>query len=354
MIAVSYRSEDPKLGAKVLRSLANIYLEKHTEIHRPNGEFQFFEQQTNESRQQLESAQRNLLRFTSSKGVVSAGQQRDLALQRLSDVDANYRQAQIELAETRRRAQELESQLATMPERATTQIRTADNPELLKALKSSLFELELRRIQLLTKFEPTHRFVQEADAQIAQAKVSIAAEALNPVRDETTDKSANYEWAKAELQRARVQLRGLEERVVVTSAQIVAYRSLARRFGEDAIAQNSMISTEKAAQESYLLYVKKRDEARMDDALDDRGIVNVVVAEEPVAPVLPVWSAWVVVMVGFVAAGTSGTAAAFAADYLDPAFRTPDEAFTYLNAPVLASLPAKTSKRALSAWRGIS
>ncbi len=354
LIVVSYSSEDPRRAAKVLQSLASVYLAKHTEVHRPDGESRFFEQQTNESRRQLEKAQLDLLRFTSSKGVVSAAQQRDLALQRLSDVDANYRQAQIELAETRRRAQELESQLTTLPERTTTQIRTADNPELLKALKSSLFELELRRIQLLTKFEPTHRFVLEADAQIAQAKAAIAAEAQNPVRDETTDKSANYEWAKAELQRDQVQLRGLEERAAATSTQIGAYRSLAKRFGEDAIDQNSMISTEKAAQESYLLYVKKREEARMDDALDKGGIVNVVIAEQPVVPALPVWSAWMVLMVGFAAAGTSGTAVAFAVDYLDPAFRTPDEALTYLNVPVLASLPGKTSKKSLSAWRSVS
>jgi uncharacterized protein involved in exopolysaccharide biosynthesis len=354
LIAVRYSCADPRQAAKVLQSLANIYLEKHTEVHRPKGESQFFEQQTNASRQQLEKAQHDLLRFTSSRGLVSAAQQRDLALQRLSDVDANYRQAQIELAETRRRAQELESQLTTLPERTTTQIRTADNPELLKALKSSLFELELHRIQLLTKFEPTHRFVQEADAQIAQAKAAIAAEALTPVRDETTDKSANYEWAKAELQHDRVQLRGLEERAAATRTQIVAYRSVARRFGEDAIAQDDMIGTEKAAQESYLLYVKKREEARMDDALDEGGIENVVIAEQPVVPALPVWAAWAVLMVGFAAAGTSATAVAFALDYIDPAFRTPDEALTYLNAPVLASLPEKTDKRSLSAWRSVS
>src|SRR5260370_9707249 len=92
----------------------------------------------------------------------------------------------------------------------------------------------------------------------------------------------------------------------------------------------------------------------MDDALDERGIVNVVIAEQPVVPVLPVWSGWVVLMVGFAAAGASGTVAAFGVDYMDPAFRAPDEALTYLNAPVLASLPGKTNKRSLSAWRSVS
>ena len=54
----------------------------------------------------------------------------------------------------------------------------------------------------------------------------------------------------------------------------------------------------------------------MGDALDELGIVNVTLAEQPVVPALPVWSGWTVLFVGFVAAGASGTAAAFAADYL--------------------------------------
>ena len=102
-----------------------------------------------------------------------------------------------------------------------------------------------------------------------------------------------------------------------------------------------MLSTEKAAEENYLLYVKKQEEARMDDALDERGIVNVAIAEHPVAPALPVWSAWTVLAMGLAAAGAAGTGAAFAADYVDPAFRTPDDVLAYLNAPVLASLPRR-------------
>ena len=77
----------------------------------------------------------------------------------------------------------------------------------------------------------------------------------------------------------------------------------------------------------------------MDDALDQRGIVDVAIAEQPVAPALPLWSAWMILAVGFVGAGVSGTGAAFAADYFDPAFRNPDDVLGYLGTPVLASLP---------------
>ena len=349
LIAISYSAADPRVAAKVLQSVANTYLEKHMEVHRPAGQFHFFDQQRGESRTQLEAAKGELLQFTARHGVVAAAQQRDLALQKLSEVDASFRQTRIELADTQQRVSELGDQLAKLPERTTTQVHTADNPELLKALKSSLLELQLKRTQLLTKFEPGHRLVQEVDQQIAQAEATIANENAIPLRDETTDKNAQYEWAKSELERLQVQLRGLQAREAATVGQESAYQAMARQLGEDAIAQEDLLSTEKAAQENYLLYVKKQEEARMDDALDERGIVNVTIAERPVAPALPVWSAWTVLAIGLLAAGSAGTGAAFAADYADPAFRTPDDVLAYLNSPVLASIPRRAAREKISA-----
>jgi len=339
LIAISYASADPRQAVKVLQSVANAYLEKHTIVHRPSGELLFFEQQTSESRRQLEDAKQRLLEFSSGRGVVAAAQERDLALQKLSDVDASHRQTRIDLAETQQRVWELEEQLKILPERTTTQLRTADNPELLKALKSSLLDLQLKRTQLLTKFEPSHRLVQEVDQQTAQAQAAIAAESTSPVRDETTDKNAHFEWATSELQQARVRLKALQARAAATGAQEAAYRDIAKRLGEDAVSQDDLQSTEKAAEENYLLYLKKQEEARMADALDQRGIVNVAIAEEPVTPALPSSSTWTVLVIGLVAAGTAGTGAAFAVDYLDPALRTPEDVLKCLNAPVLASLP---------------
>lgn len=345
LIAVSYDSADPEVAAHVLQSLAGIYLEKHKEVHRPGGQLHFFELQTGESRRQLEDAERRLSEFTSRHGVVMAAQQRDLVLQRLNDVEASYRQSQLEISETDRRVHELDVQLAKLPERTLTQVRAADNPELLRALKGSLLDLELKKTQLLTKFDANHRLVQEVEQQILQAKAAIATEKLSPLRDETTDQDVNYEWAKAELQKAQVEKKGLEGKAATATTQLAEYRILARQLGEEAIVQDDLTSSERAAQENYLLYVKKREEARMGDALDEDGIVNVAIAEEPIVPALPVWPAGVVVLVGFVGALSAGTGAAFVADYLDPALRTPEEVFACLEIPVLASLPEITGRR---------
>jgi uncharacterized protein involved in exopolysaccharide biosynthesis len=345
LIAIGYATDDPQKAARVLQALENVYLEKHLNVHRPNGELHFFTQQTAESKRQLDETKQQLLRFTTEHRIVSAGLQRDLTLQKLSEVDATHNQATVELEETERRVSELQRQLVILPERTTTQIHTADNPELLKEMKSTLLNLELKRTQLLTKFEPNHRLVQEVEAQIAQASSAISAEEVAPVRDETTDKNLQYEWAKSELQRAQVQLKTLQAREAALTRVEGAYRQTATRYGEDAVTQEDLLGKEKTALENYLLYVKKQEEARMHDALDQGGIVNVAIAQEPVAPALPVRSAWMVLAVGFAAAGTTATGAAFFADYINPLFRNPDDVVAYLNSPVLASLPKTTYRR---------
>jgi uncharacterized protein involved in exopolysaccharide biosynthesis len=342
LIAVTYASSDPAQSARVLRCLANAYLERHLQLRRPSGEFDFFEQQMAEARRGLETAELQLMDFTSQEGVVAAPLQRDLALQKLSDAEAGDQQVRLAIAETRQRVQSLESKLRSLPEKITTQVRTSDNPQLLEKMKSRLLELKLKRTELLTKFEPTYRLVREVEDQIAETEAAIANENLRPLQEQTVEHEPTHEWARQELVKAQVELTALEARAAASRLLLAKDRSLADKLGNHAITQEDLLRNVKAAEEKYLLYANKREEARIGDALDERGILNVMIAEQPTLPALPVRSAWTWGWLGLALAGTVSTGLAFAADYLDPAFRTPDEVVVYLGAPVLASLPRRS------------
>jgi uncharacterized protein involved in exopolysaccharide biosynthesis len=339
LISVRYQSSDPRQAAKVLRTLADFYTEKHLEVHRPSGESAFFEQQTGKYQLELEQAEDRLLGMIDVAGVIAAAQERDVALQKLSDADGRFREIPIAIHETERRIQELESQLAVLSERTTTEIRTADNPLLLEKLKSQLLTLSLKRTELLTKFQPNYRIVQEVDQQIAETKAAIATESLAPVREETTAKNANYEWAKSELEKARVELSGLRAREQAAHGLVSVYRVRARELARNSIEEQRLLRNVKAAEESYLLYRRKREEARIGDALDERGIINVAMIEDPRTPALPQRSSLSIAFIGFMAAIVLSTGAAFAADYAHPGFRTPAEVAALLGTTVLASLP---------------
>jgi uncharacterized protein involved in exopolysaccharide biosynthesis len=338
MISVSLESSEPQWAARVLNSLATLYLEKHLQVHRPDGEFTFFDQETEQLRRGLGNAEARLTDFTRDKGVVSAQLERDLALQKASELGASLNQTQAAIAETKRRIQTLEQQAGLIPPRTITSLRTADNPGLLQQMKSTLLQLELKRTELLSKFEPSYRPVQDLEKQISETRAAIAGERNAPTRDETTDQNSTYEWVKSELAKARTDLSGLEARSLANQTALAKYQEGARALQQASIVQQDLLRTAKTQEENYLLYLRKEEEARINDALDRRGILNVAIADPPSVPALPTQSIWHYSLLGILLAGIGSVGLAFAWDYMDPSFRTPDEVVAFLDSPVLASL----------------
>jgi hypothetical protein len=106
------------------------------------------------------------------------------------------------------------------------------------------------------------------------------------------------------------------------------------------VDQQDLIRTAKADEDAYLLYLRKREEARIGDALDQQRILNVAIVEPPVAPALPNQSVFTYFVLAFGLSVAFSLGLCFAAEYVDPTVRTPDEAKKLLGLPVLAWLPA--------------
>ena len=339
LISVTYSANDPQQAANVLRTLATLYLEKHLAMHRVPGAFDFFHKQAEEYRAALEKSEAKLTDFAHREGVVSPSLAREMAVRKLTELQASLRETQGAIRETQKRIETLQTQLAALPARHTTQVRTADNPQLMERLKSTLLELELKRSALLTKFEPSYRPVQEVEQQIQQAKDAIAAAEKAPLRDETTDTDPTYEALRAELARANTELAALQTREGAISNMVRSYRTESERLDQQDVVQQDMLRTAKANEENYLLYLRKQEEARISDALDRQRISNVLVAEEATIPFKPQRHRALLLTVGFVLACVASAVSAFLADRWDPSFRTPQELQDFLGAPVLAAFP---------------
>jgi len=202
-----------------------------------------------------------------------------------------------------------------------------------------LMGLELKRTELLTKYQPTYALVQEVDKQIADTRASIAAE--GPIREETTDRNPTYAWINEELAKARADYSALQARAAAIQAIVSMYEAKARKLEAKGIVQQDLLRTMKTDEENYLVYQRKREEARMTDALDRTRIINVAVAERPGVPALPANSPWTSLVVGFLLAVTVSLGMAVTLEYFDPSFRTPGEVLAELNIPVLAAVPVQ-------------
>lgn len=339
IITVRYVSRDPEKAAQVLQAMAAAYIQKHTQEHHSTDELKFFDQETNYYRVGLDKSQKQLTDFAEQSGVVAADIERDGALRQANEFDTAANQAKAAVSETERRIATLRAQLKTLPKRIITVQRKADNPQLLQQLGSTLLTLQLKRTELLTKYEPSFRLVQEVDQQIAETNHAIERAQREKVVDESSDQDTNYLAIQGELNKSEADLEGLKARASTSAALAQHFHATAEKIDRAGMQQQDLKRDVKTQEENYLLYERKREEARINEALDRRGILNVAVTEEPTVPVLRNRSRLNLAVLTLLIAGTFSLTAAFVVDFMDPTFRTPDELAYFLGAPVLGALP---------------
>ena len=338
LISVTYEDSDPQLAAHVLDTFVNSYMEKHLAVHRPTGTLAFFKEQTKQYAEGLGVAEAHLSEFSQTQGTVSPAQQKSSTLQKLSEFQGDLKGTQAAIAETKQRIQTLEKQASTVPSRLTTQRRSADNPQLMEQLKSTLLNLELKRTELVQKFDPSYRLVQEVDTEIKQTQAAIDSAGKSKLLDETTDSNPTYQWVDSELAKAQSQLSSEKARAESLARSVQAYEKQASELDQKELIQGGLLRDKNAEEANYLLYMRKQEEARISDALDESRIINVVVVEPVSVPVVPSRSRPLVLFLGLFAAIVVSLGVAVVAEFLDPSFRTSEDVKEFLDLPVLASV----------------
>lgn len=344
LIRVAYTAHDPALAAHVLQTLGTLYQEKHASVHRPAGTFSFFDQETERYRNEVATAEAQLTEFDREQGVVAAAAQKQLLLQQLSVFETELQQAQTNAWEAIQRAAALKAQAVRTPERQTTSMKKTDNWQLLAQLEGTLLSLELKRSEMLLKYAPTYPPVQQLETQISQARAAISQAHESPTQEIATDRPPAQDWLATELAKAETDHAAFEAQAMASARVVRHYEESAQSLDKKGAMQDDLIRDVKTAEDNYLLYLHKREEARISDALDSKRIVNVSIAEAATVPALPTLRlAWLLIG-GFFAAGIVSVGSAYAADRIDSSFRTPDELGSYLDVTVLASIPKSSTK----------
>jgi uncharacterized protein involved in exopolysaccharide biosynthesis len=324
------------------------YLQKHVSVH-DSSELAFFDQQVSKYHEDLQTAETALSDFSQRKGgAVSPEAQREALLQKQSEFGATLEQTRSQISETTARNQTLENEAEREPDRVTTQVRKLDNPQLLQDLKATLLKLELRRTDLTSKYKPTYPLVQEVDQEIAKTQAAIASAESSPLRDQTTDMNPIRQWINSELAKGRAELRSLQSKADTLTHVVAEYDREARAMDEQQLQYADLLRNSKSAEENYLLYVRKREEARITNTLDQSRILNVRVIQPATSPFLPTQSRIYYLALGLIFAFGVTAGLLLALEHVDNTFRTPHQIERLLQIPVLATLPVEaTSIRAI-------
>jgi uncharacterized protein involved in exopolysaccharide biosynthesis len=283
VIQANYRAADPDLAAQVLKDLSRRYLNAHLAAHSTPGSYGFFLSELSRYRGGLNKAESATSEFRRATQIFNPDQQRAALVAQLEDVNARFANVDAEMKERRARlaASTIEDKEAS--QRIPTDERTSVNQLTIDHLQTELADMENRRIAMLMKFKPTDRSVQELEGEIANTRRNLASARVEYAAERTTGVNPLHQSLTAMQSDNRIDISALEARRSALLRMRETYLSELSSFDSNAVTLANLEQDQEIAQQNYISYSKRFEEARLADQMDKEKFANVVMIETPFA-----------------------------------------------------------------------
>jgi uncharacterized protein involved in exopolysaccharide biosynthesis len=287
IIEISYQANAPEVAANVLNRLVETYLEAHLKVHGASGTYTFFAGQAAAYHEALNKAEDELGALRNRFTVLIMPDAQAPLIQRAIDAEAALEDLDTQISEYEKRVNQGKTQISGMAPRVTSQVRTVPHSQLVQQLSETITQLKNRRTELLTKFKPDDRLVLEVDTEIIETTAALEKATEQSSVETQTDLNAVRQDAEKSFVTADVTLAGLKARRARLAQIVSAYREKMHTLADATIQHDQLVRTVKEDEENYLLYSRKMEEARIEQALDQQRIANVAVIQAPTVPVTP-------------------------------------------------------------------
>lgn len=341
LIDVTYKSPDPHLSYAVMHALADFYMEKHVEVHRPLGSAEFFSGEANKYKHALDAAEQKLRDFSHDQGLSAPDVERTDLAQQVANAMGQLQTAQQLMAADRAHIRNDQVQLSITPERSATLQQLGPADKLLEDLTEQLVAAKAKRAQLSVKYDAQYPLVREADDEIASIQAALETGEKTKYVTATTDKDPTYEAIRQDLAKTKADEASQLASIGALRAGIKAMQDQMVALDTEALQQQDLQRDMKVNEDNYLLYQSKWQQQQTSDALDRTRISNVAIADPPEVPALPVYSLTTFLLAGFAASIAISVIGAYVVDYLDATFHTPAEVIDILDIPVVIAVPKR-------------
>ena len=338
IISITYESNSQKMSQDVITRLIAFYLDKHIAVYRPEGSYDFFDKQTEQSRKELVRAEENLREFKNKAGISSLNEQREILLKRIGDLRQEAEATRSALAASQAKILALQKTLADLPPTVVVQEISGNSNYGADTMRAKLYELQLKEQDLLSKYNDNSKPVKEVQRQIAEAQALLGKE---PTRTQVTmGPNQAYQQVEMALLTEKATVSPLRAKEEVLQEQIKSALSELKVIN-DSESQLSKVQREITVQEAnFRKYYEKLEQARIDQALEMKKISNVSIVEQPTYPIDPVRPKKMLnLALGLFVGLFGGIGLAFFSEYLDHTFKRPEDIEERLKLPTLAAIP---------------
>jgi uncharacterized protein involved in exopolysaccharide biosynthesis len=352
VLAVRYRHTDPDWATRVVQGLTERYLARRAQVYQSPQAVAFFDEETRAAAARLEKAEQALKLYSSEAGVSVLGlagdpqslaAEKEAVLRRLAGFETQLGEARVQIQQQTERVTALEAQLAGEPERLRSSLRLNQDPTT-EELEKALVGLQLKRDALAQDFTPDNRQVKDVDQQIraTQERLKTAEERVTSI-NRTEINKVNQDL-RALLLAARADVLGARARHDSLRAQVASHRRTLEQLDRKGFTTEGLRRETRAAEDAYMLYQKKHEEARISAAMDQQKIVNVSIAQPAQRPLRPVGPRKALnLLLGLLLGALGGLGLAFVSEYLDHSLTTGRDLEVRLGIPVLGAVPDQVS-----------
>jgi succinoglycan biosynthesis transport protein ExoP len=340
VIQIDYKAPVPERAVQVVNRVVDEYLAYHALVHGAKGLSQFYDEQQRTLARQLRKAEETLAAFTDSEGIVSPKDEIQVALRSVAEVSSSLRDVTTSIAGTEERLRAVRDQVASQPE-VIKQSQSLEINPVITQLSRQLIERQVDRVALLRKYTDKDRHVRDNAEEISELRSQLESESrdhptvvanqqlrANPIREERLHALLDLEGALKEM-RGRQAV--LEEELSRTNRRLVDLQQKSIDF--DRLDQEV-----KTRRDTYEVYVKREQEARISQAMDEQKLVNVNVIQRPALPLASSSKQAASVAVILIAGLVVALAGTFGREYMTRSLHSEGDVSRQLGMPLLASI----------------
>jgi uncharacterized protein involved in exopolysaccharide biosynthesis/Mrp family chromosome partitioning ATPase len=349
IIRVTFDGTSPTVAQEFLRRLTESYLQKHIEIHRAAGAYEFLAQQTDQLRSRLSETEDDLRKLKYSEGIVSIDETKKSVAQRADELTRGLDELVTTLAAAKARAEVLRPMQAIAGVgRTSTVWMASDVNDAAPALKARLLRLQQRETELLSAYTVDSIPVKSLREQISETQRLLDGEkptvtASNVVTSSPTTNFMPVLWEE------QANIAALQAKVSVQKELL--NRVLAEAKKVDAVETRIVqLQRSKDLQEAnYKYFSQSLEHARIDEALNSGKISNINIVQPATLPAKKIRLKLPQKMGLALLLGVAlGLGLAVLQEYfVDHTIRKPGEVSALLHVPLVMSLPKLKPNRSL-------
>lgn len=281
ILEVHLRWGDPNFAATILSRLSDNYMSEHLAVNKTPDTQEFFLAQMKQKREELGEIEGQMEAIKPGATLEAMRLQQDLYLRQAADFKAQWRKTRASRADAEAGADAFERELKSTPERIVSEDRPLANDQALGVLKARVLELRLRRTELLQKYQPDSRLVSENEKALKQAEEMLALEVSSPFDQLTTSANSVALKLREDLSVDRTKIASLDALESATKQELVGIGKELNVLTRDTATFEKLDLDRQAAKVAYLQYARRAEDARVDDQMNLRRLINVI----PIEPV---------------------------------------------------------------------